>query len=142
MSFRVFVDSDVILDLLLSREPFLPAARAFFQLIEKRGIEGYVSPLTLSNLFSILRKGLSGPEAIAALRRLRLLLRVLPMNERLIDLALASSIKDVEDAFQYYAAKEQDLDALITRNKKDYPAAGLPILNAEEFVALYRSQDR
>lgn len=141
MSFRVFIDADIILDLLLARQPFLPAARALFLLIQKkRGIEGYVSPLILSNLFYILRKVSSGPEALAALRKLRLILRVVPMNEKTVDLALASPFKDLEDAFQYYAAVEQNLDALLTRNKKDYLASGLPILTAEEFLALYRSQ--
>ena len=140
MTFRVFVDADIILDLLLSRQPFLSAARALFLLIQKKGIEGYTSPLILSNLFYILRKGSSGPQAVSALRRMRLILRALPMDERTVDLALASSFTDLEDAFQYYAAVDQNLDALITRNKKDYRSSELPVLNAEEFVTLYRSQ--
>lgn len=141
MSFRIFVDSDIILDLLLARQPFLPAARELFLLIQKRGVEGYVSPLIFANLFYILRKGSSGSEALAALRRLRLLVRVLPMDEKTIDRALASSFRDLEDALQYYVAVEHNIDALITRNKKDYlPSEILPILTAEEFVALYRSQ--
>jgi predicted nucleic acid-binding protein len=140
LTFRVFVDADIILDLLLSRQPFLSPARALFLLIQKKGIEGYTSPLILSNLFYILRKGSSGPQAVSALRRMRLILRVLPMDERTVDLALASSFTDLEDAFQYYAAVDQNLDALITRNKKDYRSSELPVLNAEEFVTLYRSQ--
>lgn len=140
MSLRVFVDADVILDLLLAREPFLPSARALFLLIQKRGIEGYVSPLILANLFYILRKVSSGPEALASLRKLRLILRVLPMDEKTIDLALASSFTDLEDAFQYYAAVERKLDAFITRNKKDYRPSELPVLTTEEFLTLYRSQ--
>lgn len=140
MTFRVFVDADIILDLLLSRQPFLSAARSLFLLIQKKGVEGYTSPLILSNLFYILRKGSSGPQAVSTLRRMRLILRVLPMDERTVDLALASSFTDLEDAFQYYAAVDQNLDALITRNKKDYRSSELAVLNAKEFVTLYRSQ--
>ena len=140
MSFRVFIDADIILDLLLARQPFLPSARALFLLVQESGVEGYISPLILSNVFYLLRKSSSTQEAVAALRKLRLILRVLPMDERTVDLALASSFTDLEDALQYYAAVDQNLDALITRNKKDYRSPELPILTAEEFITLYRSQ--
>lgn len=137
---RVFVDADVILDLLLARQPFFPAAAELFLLIQGEQIEAWVSPLIFSNLFYILRKARSAAEAIAALRKLRLLVRVLPMDERTTDLALASSFTDFEDAVQYYAAVAGNLDALVTRNKEDYRSAKLPILNAAECVALHRSQ--
>jgi predicted nucleic acid-binding protein len=137
---RVFIDADVILDLLLARQPFFPAANELFLLIQEERIEAYTSPLIFSNLFYILRKKLTAPEAIAALRKLRLLVRLLPVNERTTDLALASSFADFEDAIQYYAAVSGSLDALVTRNKEDYRAADLPILTAAECVALYHSQ--
>jgi len=139
---RIFVDADVILDLLLARQPFFPAATELFLLIQDEQIEAWTSPLIFSNLFYILRKALSAPEAIAALRKLRLLVRVLPVDEQTTDLALASSFTDFEDAIQYYAAVSGNLDALVTRNKQDYRAAKLPILSAAECVALLRSEGR
>jgi len=136
---RVFVDTDVILDLLLARQPFYPAATELFLLIQNEQVEAWSSPLVFSNLFYILRKALSAPEAIAALRKLRLLVRLLSVDERTTDLALASSFTDFEDAIQYYAAVSGNLDALITRNKQDFRAAKLPILTAAECVASLQS---
>jgi predicted nucleic acid-binding protein len=137
---RVFVDTDVILDLLLAHQPFFPAATRLFLLFQEGKLEGCVSPLIFPNLFYILRKEMPGSRAISTLHKLRLLIRVLPIDERTIDLALASSFTDFEDAIQYYTALAHDLDAVVTRNKQDYKPAKLPILNAEECLALYRSQ--
>jgi len=136
---KVFVDTDIILDLLLAREPFFPAATRLFLLLQEGEMEGYVSPLSFSNLFYILRKATSGAEAIAALRKLKLLMRVLSVDEQTIDLALASSFSDFEDAIQYYSALSNDIEAIITRNKKDYKTVKIPVLTAEECIQVYLS---
>jgi predicted nucleic acid-binding protein len=138
---RVFLDTDVILDLLLRREPFFAAATDLFLAVQDGRIEGCVSPLIFSNLFYILRQQMSAPESLGALRKLKLLVRVLPVDEKVLDLALASSFKDFEDALQYYTALTQDLQAVITRNKRDYRESRLPILNARECVEQFGSTE-
>ena len=137
MTRRVFVDSDVILDLLLAREPHAASATQLFALFQDGELEGFVSPVIFSNLFYILRQGMPGPEARAALRKLRLLLHVLPVDEETIDRALASSFSDFEDAIQYYTAVEHEMSALVTRNRKHYRDARIPILDAEECIRLH-----
>jgi predicted nucleic acid-binding protein len=61
------------------------------------------------------------------------------VDERTIDLALASEFKDFEDAIQYYVALSNEIDAIITRNKRDYKVSKLPLLTAEECVELLLS---
>lgn len=134
MTRRVFVDSDVILDLVLAREPFFRAATDLFLLIQDGRIAGFTSPVVFANLFYILRQETSPSEAVIALRKLRLLLGVLPVDEKIVDRALASSFSDFEDAIQCYAAVAQDLDAIVTRNKKHYRAAEIPVLDAVECI--------
>ena len=133
---RVLVDTDVVLDLLLERQPFFPAATRLFVAFQEGRLEGHVSSLAFSNLFYILRKQTSGPEAVAILRKLRLVTRVLPVDERTIDLALASTFADFEDAIQYFAAAERGLDAIVTRNRKDYKESKIAIVSAEECLDL------
>jgi len=140
MTRRVFVDSDVILDLLLAREPHAASATQLFALFQDRKLEGYVSPVILSNLFYILRQGMPAQEARATLRKLRLLLRVLATDEEVIDRALASSFTDFEDAIQYYTAVEHEMSALVTRNRKHYRDSKIPILDAEECIRLRGSE--
>ncbi|HVT58859.1 MAG TPA: PIN domain-containing protein [Thermoanaerobaculia bacterium] len=134
---RVFLDTDVILDLLLGREPFFAAAADLMVAVQDGRIEGCVSPLVFSNLFYILRQQMSAPEAVSTLRKLKLLVRVLAVDEQVIELALASSFKDFEDAIQYYTAVAHDLSAVVTRNKRDYREAELPVLDARECVELF-----
>lgn len=133
---RVLVDTDVVLDFLLGREPFFPAATRLFVAFQEGHLEGHVSSLAFSNLFYILRKHVPGPEAVAILRKLRLITEVIPVDERVIDLALASTFTDFEDAVQYFAAVERGIEAIITRNRRDYKAAKISILNAEECLEL------
>ena len=134
MTRRVFVDTDVILDLLLAREPFFASATRLFLLLQEGRIVGWTTPVVFSNLFYILRQAMPAPEAMAALRKLRLLVGILPVDEGTVDTALASSFTDFEDGLQYYAATASDLDAIVTRNKKDFRSAEIPVLNAEECV--------
>jgi predicted nucleic acid-binding protein len=131
---RVLVDTDVVLDLLLAREPFSAVAIDLFLLIQDGVIEGCISPLAFSNLFYILRQKIPAREAVNALRKLKLLTRVLTMDERIVDLALASSFHDFEDALQYYTALSHGLDGVVTRNRRDYRSAELPILDAAECI--------
>lgn len=133
---RVLVDTDVILDLLLARQPFFPAATRLFSAFQEGRIEGHVSSLAFSNLFYLLRKQIGGAEATAILRKLRLVTRVAQVDVKIVDLALASSFNDFEDAVQYFAAMESDLQAIVTRNWRDYKESKLPIVNAEECLEL------
>jgi predicted nucleic acid-binding protein len=134
---RILVDTDVILDLLLGRQPFYPSASRLFVAFEEGRLEGHVSSLAFSNLFYLLRKEEGGgPEAIAILRKLRLVTRVLTVDEKIIDLALASTFNDFEDAIQYFAAAEWGLDALVTRNRRDYKVSKIAVVSAEECLEL------
>ena len=134
MTDRIFVDSDVILDLIARREPFYPAAAALFSQAETRRLTICSSSLIFANLFYILRKQTSSATAVTALQKLRLLVTILPVNEKIIDLALASAFTDFEDAIQYYTAVEQGVSVLITRNTKDYRKPAITICTPQEFL--------
>ncbi len=134
MTSHVFIDADVILDLLLERQPFFDASASLFMKLQQGELAGSVSPLIFSNLYYILRKELSKGEALAALRKLRLLVDVLPIDGAVVDQALASSFTDFEDAMQYYTATAHGVDAVITRNKHDYRHAQCRVFTAVEWL--------
>lgn len=95
-------------------------------------LEGYVSSLAYANLFYLLRKRIGGSDAIAILRKLRLITGVLAVDERVVDQALASTFTDFEDALQNYVALDNGIDAIVTRNFRDYRASTIAIVSAEE----------
>ena len=133
---EIFVDSDIILDLIAKRTPFYLHAARFFTKIEKKQFKAYTSPVVFSNIFYILRKIKGQSFALNKLKKLRMLLNVIAVDEKIIDLALISEVKDFEDAIQLYAAKNNRIKYLITRNVKDYKDNEVKALTAEEFNKL------
>ena len=134
---KVFVDADVILDLLAKREPFFSDSARLFVLIEKKEVSGFTSPLIIANIYYVLRKHTSKKTAIASIRRLRSLLDLLPLTQTNIDRALESSFTDFEDAIQHEVALNNNMDFIITRNTKDYKKSELPAMSAKEYFLMW-----
>lgn len=132
---RIFVDNDVILDVLLARVGF-EHSRELLSRIEKKQIEAYTSPIIFTNSFYIVSKLRNKKKAWSALNKMRLLFKVSKVNERVVDLALASDFSDFEDAIQYYAALTQKVEYIVTRNKRDYIASQIPVVTPQEITAL------
>ena len=131
---KVFVDTDVILDLLAERIPFFHFSAVLFTFAEMKKLELYTSPLILANTFYILRKQLGNDEAKNALRKLRILLHVIDSSESIIDKALNSDFTDFEDAIQYYTALDHGIKIILTRNVRDYKNASVIVQTPEAFL--------
>lgn len=136
---KIFIDSDIILDLIQERENYSDALE-LFTLIEENKVKAYVSPLIFANLFYILRKQESSKFALQVLTRLKALLHILTIGNKIIELSLSSGFRDFEDAIQYYSALEENIGYLITRNKADYKKSGIVICNAKEYLSIRFSQ--
>lgn len=134
MKRRIFIDSDVILDVLSNREPFNQHAETLFQKIDKGDVEAFTSPLVFANLFYLLRKQVGSAKAGALLKKLRLLLKVLPMNDKVVDSALASPMSDFEDALQFHCASIAGVDTIVTRNARDFKNVPGALFTPEEYL--------
>src|SRR5882757_8956039 len=113
---RMFIDCDVCLDLLSERKPHYEHAALLFTLADKGKIKIYVSSLTFSNLHYLLGRQFSPKDARRILSKFKILVNVVAVDEKIIDLALSSEFKDFEDAIQYFAAIESNINILLTRN--------------------------
>ncbi|MCE5311968.1 MAG: PIN domain-containing protein [Nitrospiraceae bacterium] len=133
----VLCDINFVLDIFLKREPFYSPAAQLFEKIETGKIKGYLSSLSFPTLFYLLSKELKRDAAIKALKKLRIVFSVAPVDQKIIDLSLESRFRDFEDAVQYYSALSVKADCVITRNKSDYVEDKLLVLSSEEFLALY-----
>ncbi|MFA6979678.1 MAG: PIN domain-containing protein [Ignavibacteriaceae bacterium] len=117
---KLFVDSDIILDLLAKREPHYIHAAELFTLIDRKAITAYTSPLIFANLHYLLKKSTSNTYALKSLRKLKTLINILPIDEKIIDQSLNSEFNDFEDAIQYFTAVNNGITLILTRNKIDY----------------------
>ena len=133
MKQSVFVDTDIVLDLLARREPFYDAAARLFSLAETGSVTLSVSSLTFANLFYILRKQVSAKHAHEVLRNFKQLVTVLPVDDAVIEQALKAEFTDFEDAIQYYSALRAGCSALLTRNGRHYRKAEIAVLTAEGY---------
>ena len=120
MNEYLFVDTDIVLDLLARRKPFYDAAAHLFTLAETGTIDLAVSSLTFANLFYILRKQVSGKHALDVLSNFKQLVKVLPVADAVIDHVLHTGFLDFEDAIQYHTALNADCSTLLTRNGRHY----------------------
>lgn len=131
---KLFVDTNIVLDLLQRREDFFKEAQELFTLADQKKVELSISSLTIANTHFLISKHYSSIEARKILNRFKVLVEVLPLDGKIIDLALSSDLRDFEDAIQFYTAIEYQMDMIITRNKKDFKKQTLPILTAKEYL--------
>jgi len=102
---------------------------------DKKQFELSVSALTFANTSYTLLKQMDSAKAKAILRKLRLLVAVLSLDSKIIDLAVNDEMfADFEDGLQYFTARENGQELIITRNLKDFKNADLPVLTAKQFL--------
>ena len=131
---RLFLDTNIVVDLLDRREPFCHDAVRLFTMAYRKQVQPFVSPMTFSTASFLLHK--HGSEGVHNLLfNFRQLARVAAADERTVDDSLASQFKDFEDAMQYYTALRAKADFIITRNGKDFKGSRLPVMTAAEYLA-------
>ena len=131
---KLLIDTNIIIDLLAKREQFYEEAQELFTLADEKNLSLFISALSFANTHFILTKHLSADGARKTLIKFKTLVEVLPFDDKILELALASDFNDFEDAIQYYTALDNKVEIIITRNKKDFKKSTLPVLTAKEYL--------
>ena len=132
---NVLIDTDVILDLFLDREPFSEHAATILSMCENNEMAGFVTPVIISNVYYILSQENKQENVLDKLKNLLLIIDVLLIDKTTILVALNSNFKDFEDALQNYAAElNGTIDLIITRNTKDYKKSQIGVMNPVAFL--------
>jgi predicted nucleic acid-binding protein len=132
---RIFLDTNVILDLLGERVPFYDSIAKVATLADQKKLTLLVSPLSFTTIDYVLNKYEIAESVLNKLRKFKIICEVCEVNEETIDKALNSSFKDFEDALQYFTALQANCSIIITRNGKDFKQATIPIMTAEEYLS-------
>jgi predicted nucleic acid-binding protein len=136
---NVLFDTNVILDVLLKREPFYPAASQLLAAVEREEIQGYLGATTVTTLFYLMAKTLGKNAAEENLHLLLRLFSVAAVNQTVVETALDSAFVDFEDAVLYAAAAQAGCNAIVTRNVKDFKASRVPVYAPEELLIILSS---
>lgn len=133
---RLFVDTNLILDVIAERDPFYASAARIWSMCETGVCEGFVSAISFNNVFYIVRRARNADVARKALVLMRDVFKSVAPDEQILNQAIDSDIRDFEDAIQFFSAQRVATDYLLTRNVTDFPKTHQPILAPDEFLVL------
>ena len=132
---RCMIDTNIILDVLMEREPFFENSKAVLSLCEEKKIQGFISASAATDIFYIIRKALGSTEqAYNALGHILNIVKVLTVTNDDINTAFLQRAKDFEDCLLATCAKSNRCDGIITRNKKDFLSFGMTLFLPEEIL--------
>jgi predicted nucleic acid-binding protein len=129
---KVLVDTNLVLDVLLGREPFVVEALELFEWIESGQIEATIAATTITNIFYILRKAENRDVALNAITRVLQGFALTPVTRQTIELALQQPTQDFEDGVQIACAEQAQVNAIITRNPRDFAHIQIPVWSVAE----------
>ena len=134
MNKRVYLDTNVMLDLLGEREPFYNSIAQIATLADQKKLQIVVSPISFATVNYFLSKFEGISVAKDKLRKFKVLSEISIIDETIIEKGLNSNFEDFEDSLQYFCAVDSECEVIITRNAKDFKNSLLPVMSAEEFI--------
>lgn len=135
MNTRLFLDTNVMLDLLGERVPYYNSIAKIATLADKRKITIVVSALSYATVSYFLTKYESVEKAKDKLRKFKVISQICDLDELIIEKGLNSNFQDFEDSLQYYSALKTECNILITRNGKDFKSSQIPVMTADEYLS-------
>lgn len=140
MKDRLFLDTNVVLDLLGEREPYYNSAAKIATLADKGEIDLIVSALTYSTVYYLLSRVEDKKLVKEKLRKFKVIAETSDLTDKIVAKGLSSKFSDFEDSLQYYCAIKMDCKILITRNSKDFKESEIPVLTPDEYLNSLRTK--
>lgn len=132
---KVFVDTNVLLDLLLERETWAQDAARLFSMADRREVELLCCSLSFSTAVYLMQRfKYTRREIVKKLSIVKSICTITTVNDAVIDRMIQSDFADLEDAIQYYSALAFGADVIVTRNAEDFPSSRIPVLTPQKFI--------
>lgn len=129
---RVLFDTNIILDVLLDRSPFVELSASLVSLVENGVIEGYLCATTTTTIDYLVSKAHNRKKAKVSIQKLLTIFQIAEVNKEVLLLATNSKFVDFEDAVQHCAGQLVSVDSIVTRNPRDFKQASLPVYSPNE----------
>ena len=139
---RIFIDTNILIDLLIKRNPSYSSVARIFDIALKRKDAMVISNLSIINAHYVVKK-MAGVEESAlrtALHNICTTCEIVPLDVGATVKSLVSSFKDFEDAVQYFSALDNNCNIIVTNNLKDFKFSSLPVMNAANFLIEYQTE--
>jgi predicted nucleic acid-binding protein len=138
---RVLFDTNVVLDVLLDREPFSTTAAQLFSKVETGDISGYVCATTVTTVHYLASKVVGADRAREEIRKLLTLFEIAPVNRSVIEAALAAQFTDFEDAVVHEAALHVGAQGIVTRDITGFKQAKVSVYSPGELSGMLRARN-
>ena len=133
----LFIDTNIVIDFIADRKPFSKSAVSLFDYSEKGKVRIFISSLSYSHIYYVVKKAVGHKEMIEILRDLESISETVDVTKAIIKSALSSDFKDFEDAIQFYTAiSNKKITAIVTRDTKGFKSGDLTVMTPEEAVSL------
>jgi len=139
---RLFIDTNILIDLLIKRKPSYFSVVKLFDLALKRKDTIVISNLSIINAHYVVKKieGVEEATLRTVLHNICTTCEIAPFTVNVTIKSLVSDFKDFEDGTQYFCALENNCHLIITNNIKDFNLSSLPVMNAAEFLIKYQHE--
>jgi len=131
---NVFLDTNVLIDLIDKREPFYNDIAIIASLAENKKVKLASSSLSFVKAVYVISRNIEEKIVLEALKKFRIICEVSNIDEIVIDKSLISNFNDFEDAVQYFSAVHHQSEVILTRSKKDFKNSEIPVMTPAEFL--------
>lgn len=133
---NILFDTNILLDVYLKREGFFKEAAFLTGQVELENITGWIGSTTVTTIHYLITKWKNKETANTVVGSSLKLFNISPVNRAVLEEALKSEFNNFEDAVLHQSAIHANLDGIVTRNKKDFSKASLPVYTPKELIAL------
>ena len=133
---KIVLDTNIVLDVLLEREPFASLSINLFNAVEQQVIQGYLCATTITTIDYLLTKSIGKQSAKVSINQLLNLFAIAEVNDVILKAAINSDFSDFEDAVLYHSGVCAGVDGFVTRNSKDFKTASLLIYSPTELLSI------
>lgn len=130
----VFLDTNVLLDVLANRRPFYAYSAAVWTLAEQGRVRGFISAISFNNTYYVVRKLRTRSTAGKTMRILRDIFNTVPLDGQILDQAIDAGFRDFEDAIQYFSAIRAGAGCIVSRDASAFLRSDLPVMTPAEFL--------
>jgi predicted nucleic acid-binding protein len=135
MSRNIFIDTNVLIDVLSQREPFYADSAHVWTLAEQGQIKGFISAISFNNIYYVIRRLRTRQVADRMMVLLRDTFMPVSLDKQILDQAIDSGFDDLEDAIQYFSVVRTEADCIVSRDARAFPRSELPVLTPAELLA-------
>ena len=135
---KILLDTNIVLDLLLEREPFCNEAKDIFEMIESNKTNGFLCATSITTIYYLISKSADKSKADEIIDQLLQLFNIADVNKNILIKSLKNNGKDFEDSVIYTSAEYFNIDVIITRDKKGFKQSNIKVLKPSDFLEEYK----